>query len=113
MVPIMAGAYILVALVVTVMNISMVPEVLATIVRCAFDFDAVLGAGFGVALMTGIKRGLFSNEAGMGAVPNAAATADATHPAKQGLVQALGVYFDTLFVCTASAMLVLFDPGLG
>lgn len=69
MVPIMAGAYILVALVVTVMNISMVPEVLTTIVRCAFDFDAVLGAGFGVALMTGIKRGLFSNEAGMGAVP--------------------------------------------
>lgn len=111
MVPIMAGAYILVALVVTVMNISMVPEVLATIVRCAFDFDAVLGAGFGVALMTGIKRGLFSNEAGMGAVPNAAATADATHPAKQGLVQALGVYFDTLFVCTASAMLVLLTPG--
>lgn len=110
MVPIMAGAYILVALVVTVMNISMVPEVLATIVRCAFDFDAVLGAGFGVALMTGIKRGLFSNEAGMGAVPNAAATADATHPAKQGLVQALGVYFDTLFVCTASAMLVLLTP---
>lgn len=111
MVPIMAGAYILVALVVTVMNISMVPEVLTTIVRCAFDFDAVLGAGFGVALMTGIKRGLFSNEAGMGAVPNAAATADATHPAKQGLVQALGVYFDTLFVCTASAMLVLLTPG--
>ena len=111
MVPIMAGAYILVALVVTVMNITLVPEVLSTIVRCAFDFDAVLGAGFGVALMTGIKRGLFSNEAGMGAVPNAAATADATHPAKQGLVQALGVYFDTLFVCTASAMLVLLTPG--
>lgn len=72
---------------------------------------AVLGAGFGLALMTGIKRGLFSNEAGMGAVPNAAATADATHPAKQGLVQALGVYFDTLIVCTASAMLVLLTPG--
>lgn len=111
MVPIMAGAYILVALSVTVMNISLLPEVLSTVFRCAFDFDAVLGAGFGMALMTGIKRGLFSNEAGMGAVPNAAATADATHPAKQGFVQALGVYFDTLIVCTASAMLVLLTPG--
>ena len=111
MVPIMAGAYILVALSVTVMNISLLPEVLSTVFRCAFDFDAVLGAGFGMALMTGIKRGLFSNEAGMGAVPNAAATADATHPAKQGLVQALGVYFDTLIICTASAMLVLLTPG--
>ena len=111
MVPFMAGAYLLVALTVTVMNITMVPEVLATIVRAAFEFDAVLGAGIGAALMTGIKRGLFSNEAGMGAVPNAAATADATHPVKQGLVQALGVYFDTLFVCTASAMLVLLTPG--
>ena len=100
MVPFMAGAYLLVALTVTLMNITMVPQVLATIVRAAFDFDAVLGAGIGAALMTGIKRGLFSNEAGMGAVPNAAATADATHPVKQGLVQALGVYFDTLFVCT-------------
>ena len=79
--------------------------------QTSFGFDAVLGAGFGMALMTGIKRGLFSNEAGMGAVPNAAATADATHPAKQGLVQALGVYFDTLVVCTASAMLVLLTPG--
>ena len=111
MVPVMAGAYILVALAVTALNITMVPEVLVTIVRCAFDFDAVLGAGFGMALMTGIKRGLFSNEAGMGAVPNAAATADVSHPAKQGLVQALGVYFDTLVVCTASAMLVLLTPG--
>lgn len=110
MVPFMAGAYLLLAFIVTVMNITMVPEVLATIVRCAFDFDAVLGAGFGMALMTGIKRGLFSNEAGMGSIPNAAATADATHPAKQGLVQALGVYVDTLFVCTASAMIVMLSP---
>lgn len=110
MVPFMAGAYLLLAFIVTVMNITMVPEVLATIVRCAFDFDAVLGAGFGMALMTGIKRGLFSNEAGMGSIPNAAATADATHPAKQGLVLALGVYVDTLFVCTASAMIVMLSP---
>jgi AGCS family alanine or glycine:cation symporter len=111
LVPVMAGAYLIVALVVTVMNIAELPHVLAQIFRCAFDFDAVLGAGFGMALMTGIKRGLFSNEAGMGAVPNAAATADTSHPAKQGLVQALGVYFDTLIVCSASAMLVLLTPG--
>lgn len=110
MVPFMAGAYLLMAFAVTIMNITLVPEVLATIVRCAFDFDAVLGAGFGMALMTGIKRGLFSNEAGMGSIPNAAATADATHPVKQGLVQALGVYVDTLFVCTASAMIVMLSP---
>lgn len=111
MVPFMAGAYLLVALAVTIINISSLPDVLILIFRAAFDFDAVLGAGIGMALMTGIKRGLFSNEAGMGAVPNAAATADATHPVKQGLVQALGVYFDTLIVCTASAMLVLLTPG--
>lgn len=110
MVPIMAGAYLLVALVVTVMNITMVPAVIAEIVRSAFDFEAAGGAAFGLAIMTGIKRGLFSNEAGMGSVPNAAATADASHPVKQGLVQALGVFVDTLFVCTASAMLVLLCP---
>ena len=111
MVPFMAGAYLLVALAITVLNITMVPEVIVTIVRCAFDFDAVLGAGFAAALMTGVKRGLFSNEAGMGSVPNAAATADASHPVKQGLVQSLGVYVDTMLVCTSSAMIVLLTPG--
>ncbi len=111
LVPFMAGAYLLVAAIVTILNIQMVPTVLAAIVRHAFDFDAVLGAGFAMAVMTGVKRGLFSNEAGMGSIPNAAATADATHPVKQGLVQAAGVYVDTLFVCTASAMLVLLTPG--
>ena len=110
MVPFMAGAYLLVALIVTVMNITLVPDVLVLIVKSAFDFEAVMGAGFGMAIMTGIKRGLFSNEAGMGSIPNAAATADASHPAKQGLVQAAGVYVDTLFVCTASAMIVLLSP---
>lgn len=107
MVPFMAGAYILVAIFYTFMHIHAVPDVLVAIVTNAFDFDAAYGATFGMIVMTGIKRGLFSNEAGMGAVPNAAAAADATHPVKQGLVQALGVYFDTLLVCTASAMLVL------
>lgn len=110
MVPLMAGAYLLLAAVVTVMNITLVPEVLLLIVKSAFGVDAVTGAAFGMALMTGIKRSLFSNEAGMGSVPNAAATADASHPVKQGLVQALGVFVDTMFVCTASAMIVLLSP---
>ena len=113
MVPIMAGAYLLVAIFFTFMHLSDVPRVLGEIVRCAFDFEAVYGASFGLIVMTGIKRGLFSNEAGLGAVPNAASTADATHPVKQGLVQAFGVYFDTLFVCTASAMLVLLSGSWG
>ena len=110
LVPFMAGAYLLLALVVTLMNITEVPRVLILIVTKAFNFESVTGAAIGTALMTGIKRGLFSNEAGMGAVPNAAAAADASHPVKQGLIQAMGVYFDTLFVCTASAMLVLLSP---
>lgn len=110
LVPIMAGSYLIVALVVTVMNITLVPDVLALIVKSAFDFQAGFGALFGTVVLTGVKRGLFSNEAGMGAVPNAAATADATHPVKQGLVQALGVFVDTLMVCTASAMIVLLSP---
>lgn len=110
MVPFMAGAYLLLAIVITALNITEVPRVVLMIVTKAFSFDAVTGATIGVALMTGIKRGLFSNEAGMGAVPNAAAAADASHPVKQGLIQAMGVYFDTLLVCTASAMLVLLSP---
>lgn len=109
-VPFMAGAYLLLALVITLMNITEVPRVLLMIVTKAFNFESVTGAAIGTAMMTGIKRGLFSNEAGMGAVPNAAAAADATHPVKQGLIQSMGVYFDTLFVCTASAMLVLLSP---
>jgi AGCS family alanine or glycine:cation symporter len=111
MVPFMAGAYLLLAIVVTVMNITEVPHVLYTIIANAFGFEQIGGGAIGVALMTGIKRGLFSNEAGMGAVPNAAAAAKTSHPVKQGLIQAMGVYFDTLFVCTASAMLVLLTPG--
>ena len=107
MVPFMAGAYILVAIFFTFMHIDKVPGVLTTIISSAFDFEAVYGAGFAMIVMTGIKRGLFSNEAGMGAIPNAASTADASHPVKQGLVQAFGVFFDTIIVCTASAMIVL------
>jgi AGCS family alanine or glycine:cation symporter len=80
---------------------------LADIVSSAFGMDAAIGGGLGAAMMQGIKRGLFSNEAGMGAVPNAAATATTSHPVKQGLIQAFGVFVDTLLVCTASAFIVL------
>lgn len=106
-VPIMAGLYILTAFYITLTHIFLLPQVLYDIVSSAFGMDAALGGGIGAALMTGIKRGLFSNEAGMGSVPNAAATADVSHPVKQGLVQALGVFVDTMLVCTSSAFIVL------
>ena len=107
LVPFMAGIYLLVAFYVVVSNISLVPQMLADIISSAFGMDAALGGGLGAAMMQGIKRGLFSNEAGMGAVPNAAATATTSHPVKQGLIQAFGVFVDTLLVCTASAFIVL------
>ena len=88
-------------------NITEMPRVFGIIFRDAFDFQAVFGGGMGAAVLTGFKRGLFSNEAGEGSVPNAAATADASHPAVQGLIQAFGVYVDTIFICSASAFIVL------
>ncbi len=103
----MAGAYVLVALFVVVTNIGQLPGVLALIVKSAFGMEQVVGGGLGAAIMQGIKRGLFSNEAGMGSAANAAATADVTHPVKQGLIQALGVFVDTLLVCSATAFIVL------
>lgn len=109
LVPIMASAYILLALVITIINIRMLPAVLAEIFNSAFNLNAVAGGGMGAAVMTGIKRGLFSNEAGMGSVPNAAATANVTHPVKQGLIQSFGVFVDTLMVCSASAFIILFS----
>lgn len=107
LVPIMAGLYILTALYIVIINIGLLPGVLCDIAASAFSLDAAFGGGIGAALMTGIKRGLFSNEAGMGSVPNAAATADVSHPVKQGLVQAMGVFVDTMLVCTSSAFIVL------
>ena len=107
LVPIMAGAYILLATVITLMNLSLLPAMFAEIISSAFNLDAAVGGGIGAAVMTGIKRGLFSNEAGMGSVPNAAATATASHPVKQGLIQAFGVFVDTLLVCSASAFIIL------
>ncbi|MTI80665.1 MAG: alanine:cation symporter family protein [Firmicutes bacterium] len=106
-VPIMAGGYIIVALFIVLFNLSEVPVVLATIVKSAFGLQEVVGGGMGAAVMMGIKRGLFSNEAGMGSVPNAAATAEVSHPAKQGLIQALGVFIDTLVICSATAFVII------
>ena len=96
-----------VALVVVAMNIGEVPAMIGHIVGHALGFEQITGAAFGAALMQGMRRGLFSNEAGMGSVPNAAATAEVSHPVKQGLVQALGVYFDTIIVCSATAFIIL------
>ncbi|MFA6850381.1 MAG: alanine/glycine:cation symporter family protein [Selenomonadaceae bacterium] len=107
LVPIMASVYILMSLYVTIVNITALPGMFMQILESAFNPDAAIGGGLGAALMTGIKRGLFSNEAGMGSVPNAAATADVLHPVKQGLVQAMGVFVDTLLICSSSAFIIL------
>lgn len=106
-VPVMAVAYILLAVVIIVMNIHHFPRVMELIFANAFGFEQVLGGTFGSALVMGVKRGLFSNEAGEGSTPNAAATASVTHPVKQGLIQALGVYTDTILVCSATAFIIL------
>lgn len=107
LVPIMAVGYLILAIVVIVMNIEHIPYVLKVIVTSAFGFSQVAGGGIGAAMMNGIKRGLFSNEAGEGSVPNVAATASTTHPVKQGLIQALGVFTDTLLVCSCTAFIIL------
>ena len=108
-VPIMALGYILLALVIVGINFTQIPAVFKLIVSSAFGWEQALGGGIGAALMQGIKRGLFSNEAGMGSAPNVAATADVTHPVKQGLIQALGVFSDTLVICTCTAFIILFS----
>jgi len=107
-VPIMAGLYLLVALYVIAVNISEVPHILGLIVKSAFGYEEALG-GIAGAMLNGIKRGLFSNEAGMGSAPNiaAAATPNPHHPSSQGLVQGLGVFIDTILVCTATAVMIL------
>ena len=107
LVPIMAGIYLLTALIVVIMYIDRVPAMFALIFHDAFNPQAAVGGGIGTAILTGVKRGLFSNEAGEGSVPNAAATATTSHPVKQGLVQSFGVYVDTWIVCTATAFIVL------
>ena len=116
LVPAMALGYIVLAAGIVLLNIRRLPEVLELIVANAFGWEQALGGGAGAALMQGIKRGLFSNEAGMGSAPNVAATASVSHPAKQGLIQALGVFTDTLVICSCTAFIILFggtpDPSL-
>ncbi len=107
-VPFMAGAYILMALIVIAFNITQVPDVFGLIFRSAFDMEPAFAGIFGMAVSWGVKRGIYSNEAGQGTAPHAAAAAEASHPVKQGLVQAFSVYVDTLFVCTATALMILF-----
>lgn len=107
-VPIMALGYIVLALGVVLFNLGRLPEVLELIVADAFGWEQTLGGAVGAALMQGIKRGLFSNEAGMGSAPNVAATAHVSHPVKQGFIQTLGVFTDTLVICTCTAFIILF-----
>ena len=106
-VPLMALSYILLAFTIVLMNIPRLPEVIELIIANAFGWEQALGGGIGIALMQGIKRGLFSNEAGMGSAPNVAATANVSHPVKQGLIQTLGVFTDTLVICTCTAFIIL------
>ncbi|MEG1616360.1 MAG: alanine/glycine:cation symporter family protein [Bacteroidales bacterium] len=108
-VPFMAVAYIILALGIVLFNITRLPEVIELIVGNAFGWHQAVGGGVGAALMQGIRRGLFSNEAGLGSAPNAAATANVSHPAKQGFIQALGVFTDTLIICTCTAFIILFS----
>lgn len=107
LVPIMALAYILVAVYVIVVNIGRLPEVLSLVFDNAFGIRQIAGGSVAAAFMQGAKRGLFSNEAGMGAAPNAAATADVPHPVNQGLLQALGVFIDTILICSCTAFIIL------
>ncbi len=107
LVPFMAIAYIIIALVIIAMNLGKVPAVFSLIFTNAFSTKAAFGAIIGQAIMWGVKRGIYSNEAGQGTGPMAAAAAEVTHPAKQGLVQAFSVYVDTLFVCSATAFMIL------
>ena len=107
LVPLMAVGYVVLALVVIVMNIQLIPHVFRLIVENAFGFEQVAGGGLGATMMNGIKRGLFSNEAGEGSAPNIAATASTTHPVKQGLIQSLGVFTDTLLVCSCTAFIII------
>ncbi|SNS60135.1 alanine or glycine:cation symporter, AGCS family [Anaerovirgula multivorans] len=106
-VPFMAIGYIIVALIIIVLNISQIPSIFALIFSSAFSSKAAFGAIIGQAIMWGVKRGIYSNEAGQGTGPMAAAAAEVSHPAKQGLVQAFSVYVDTLFVCSATAFMIL------
>ncbi|HJA12073.1 MAG TPA: alanine:cation symporter family protein [Candidatus Mediterraneibacter merdipullorum] len=110
MVPVMAACYFFITLFIIVKNAGQLPDVFERIFAEAFGIRQVVGGGIGAVIMNGAKRGLFSNEAGSGSAPCAAAAADISHPAKEGLLQALGVFIDTLLICTCSAMIMLLTP---
>ncbi|MEE4191749.1 MAG: alanine/glycine:cation symporter family protein [Halieaceae bacterium] len=114
-VPIMALSYVLVAFYVLATNITEVPEAIGHIVKSAFGFEQLVGGGFAAVVLQGVKRGLFSNEAGLGSAPNVAAVAYVPHPAHQGMVQSLSVFIDTLILCSATAVIILlsdaYQPG--
>lgn len=107
MVPIMAIGYLVLSLIVIGMNITAIPNIIVLIIKNAFGFEQAAGGTIGMTIVMGVKRGLFSNEAGEGSAPNAAAIAETSHPVKQGLLQALGVYTDTLLICTCTAFIIL------
>lgn len=109
LVPVMGVAYVVISLIVVVLNIRFLPDVFARIFREAFDFKSIFGGFTGSCVMLGIKRGLFSNEAGIGSAPNASASAEVSHPAKQGLVQVLSVFIDTILICSATAFMCMFS----
>lgn len=110
MVPIMAGFYFIIAIIVIIKNFGLLPEMFSRIFEEAFGLRQMAAGGFGAALMNGVKRGLFSNEAGSGSAPCAAAAADVSHPAKAGLFQAFGVIIDTIIICSCTAFIMLLAP---
>ncbi|WP_336366122.1 alanine/glycine:cation symporter family protein [Marinobacter sp. C2H3] len=116
LVPIMAGGYLLITAVVLAMNLDRIPDALSLIVNSAFGLEPAIGGGIGAAILMGVKRGLFSNEAGLGSAPNVAAVAYVPHPANQGVVQAFSVFIDTLIICTSTACIILlsgiYDPSM-
>ncbi|MBR4805350.1 MAG: alanine:cation symporter family protein, partial [Bacteroidales bacterium] len=107
LVPIMALGYFILVVVIIIMNYELIPYVFKVIITNAFGLEQSVGGAIGATIMTGVKRGLFSNEAGEGSAPNVAATATVSHPVKQGLIQALGVFTDTLLVCSCTAFVIL------
>jgi len=112
-VPIMAIGYFVLALVVVIINYELIPHIFSLIIKEAFGISQVAGGSLGATILMGVKRGLFSNEAGEGSAPNVAATASTSHPVKQGLIQALGVFTDTLLVCSCTAFIILISGLYG
>jgi len=108
---VMAVIYIGAAFCIVLLNLEKMPDVITLIVKNAFGFEQIAGGSFGAVILQGVKRGLFSNEAGMGSAPNAAATATTSHPVKQGLMQALGVLVDTLLICSSTAFIILLSDA--